>query len=265
VEKIMSKYILIKIGGTAAEKSELVSGLTEDIKTLKEEEGYKCLLVHGGGKEVSSLTKKFGIEPVFKDGIRMTSQEEMQYVDMVLAGKVNKNLVRIFQNAGLNAVGLSGCDGAVFTGKSISPDNHTGSITDVKPEILKLLMDNNYFPVLSSVSMNMNGMSLNINADSAAFSIAQGLNAHALVFLSDIPGILKNGEVIPELTADNIQKEIETGVISGGMIPKVQASLNALSRGIDEIVIGEFDRIGSLCELMKGNKGTIIIKKSKKN
>jgi acetylglutamate kinase len=232
------------------------------MKTLTEKEGYKFLLVHGGGGEVSILTKKFGLEPVFKDGIRMTSQEEMQYVDMILAGKVNKNLVRIFQNSGLNAVGLSGCDGAVFTGKSISPGNHTGNITNVKPEILRLFLENNYFPVISSVSMDMNGTGLNINADTAAFAIAEILDAFALVFLSDIPGILKDNEVIRELTQDNIQKEIENGVISGGMIPKVQASLNALSRGINEIVIGEFDRIGSLCELMKGNKGTMIIKKS---
>lgn len=257
----MKKYVVIKLGGKAAEKSELVSELAEDIMTLQEKDNYKCLLVHGGGKEVSNLTKKFGLEPVFKNGIRMTSVEEMQYVDMVLAGKVNKNLVRIFQGRGLNAVGLSGCDGKIFTAKSISPNNHTGSITDVKPELLKLLTDNNYFPVISSVSMDMNNLSLNINADSAAFSIAEYLGAYAMVFLSDIPGILKNGNVIPELTISDVQTELDCGTISGGMIPKVEASLNALSKGINEIVIGEFDRIGSLCELMKGKKGTVIINK----
>lgn len=257
----IEKYIVIKIGGKAAEKLELVAGLAADIKNLNIEDGYKCLLVHGGGKEVSSLTKKFGIEPVFKDGIRMTSKDEMQYVDMVLAGKVNKQLVRTFQKAGLNAIGLSGCDGKVFTGISISKNNQTGNITDVDPELLKLLLSNNYFPVISSVSMDDKGNGLNINADSAALSIAESINAFALVFFSDIPGILKNGEVIPSLTPEGVIAEIESGTIVGGMIPKVQASVNALANGINEIVIGEFDRVGSLRELMKGNKGTTIIKK----
>ena len=257
----IEKYIVIKIGGKAAEKLEQVEGLAEDIKTLNIKEGYKCLLIHGGGKEVSSLTKKFGIEPVFKDGIRMTSKNEMQYVDMVLAGKVNKQLVRVFQDKGINAVGLSGCDGKIFTGKSISKDNQTGDIIDVNTKLLELLLRNNYLPVISSVSMDKSGNGLNINADSAALSVAESLKAFALVFFSDIPGILKNGEVISSLTTEEVTAEIEAGTISGGMIPKVQASVNALANGINEIVIGEFNRVGSLRELMKGNKGTTIIKK----
>jgi acetylglutamate kinase len=263
-DKLMSieKYIVIKIGGKAAEKLELVSELADDIKNLNIKQGYKCLLVHGGGKEVSAVTKKFGIEPVFNNGIRMTSKEEMQYVDMVLAGKVNKRLVRIFQAAGLNAVGLSGCDGKVFTGISMSPDNRTGDITAVDTKLLMLLLGSDYFPVISSVSMDIKGSSLNINADTAALSIAESIKAFALVFLSDIPGILKNGEVIPGLTPAEAEEEIKAGAISGGMIPKVQASVKALSNGINEIVIGEFNRSGSLRELMKGKKGTTIIKKS---
>ncbi len=257
----IEKYLVIKIGGKAAGKLKQVTDLAKDIKTLQETEQYKCLLIHGGGKEVSSLTKKFGIEPVFKDGIRMTSREEMQYIDMVLAGKVNKQLVRVFQDSGINAVGLSGCDGKIFTGKSISKDNQTGDITDVDAKLLELLLENGYLPVISSVSMDDNGNGLNINADSAALSIAESIKAFALVFFSDIPGILKSGEVIPSLTPEEVKVEIEAGTISGGMIPKVQASVNALANGINEIVIGEFNRVGSLRELMKGKKGTTIRKK----
>ena len=192
----------------------------------------------------------------------MTSREEMKYVDMVLAGKVNKQLVRIFQNKGINAVGLSGCDGKIFTGKNISKDNQTGDITDVDARLLKILLSNDYFPVISSVSMDNKGNGLNINADSAALSIAENIKAFALIFFSDIPGILKNGKVIPSLTPKEISAEIESGTISGGMIPKVQASVNALDNGINEIVIGEYSRVGSLGELMKGKKGTTIIKKN---
>ena len=260
--------ILIKIGGRAASAETALLDLVREMISLRGE--YDFILVHGGGAEVSRVTKIFGLEPVFKDGIRMTSEAEMEIVDMVLAGKMNKGLVRLFQRNGMKAVGLSGSDGGLFTGKSLGsvssggqdPEsrrgNRTGKIDRVNPEILGLLTAAGYLPVLASTSMDEEGAGLNINADEAALAVAQAMKADGLVFLSDIPGILKDGEVLKSLEEKQALKEIEAGVISGGMIPKVKSSLEALHGGVRSVIIGEFLAFGDLALLLGRKRGTTI-------
>ena len=186
---------VIKIGGELAGSAGELQELAADLAV---ERGW--VLVHGGGAEVSQLARRFGVEPRFVDGVRQTSAEEMDYVDMALSGQINKRLVRLFQSAGLNAVGLSGSDGRIFTGRPVAPGSRTGDVAAVEPALLLSLLGGGWFPVLCSTSMGDDGLGLNINADSAALAVAAALRARTLVFLSDIPGVLKDGKVIERLT-----------------------------------------------------------------
>jgi acetylglutamate kinase len=250
--------IVVKIGGRAAAAGEALKDLAADIAGLRE--SFRFFLVHGGGAEVSRVTKIFGLQPVFKDGVRQTSPAEMEIVDMALAGKMNKGIVRVFETLGVPAVGLSGCDGGFFTGRSIDPaaGSRTGRVTRVKPEAALLLAGAGYVPVIASTSMDERGEALNINADEAAHEIARCLRAKALVYLSDIPGILKDGRLVVRLNAGEAEKEIAAGVITGGMIPKVRSALEALGGGVGSVVIGEFTRRGDLGRLLSRESGTTI-------
>jgi acetylglutamate kinase len=255
--------IVVKIGGKAAELRDSLAALCGEILALSRDNRF--LLVHGGGAEVSALSRKLGVEPVFLDGVRQTSEQEMDIVDMVLAGKVNKQMVRLLRAKGLDAVGLSGSDGGIFTGRSLGDSEaqartRTGEVTSVDERLLTLLLDNGFLPVLCSSSMDSTGMGLNINADAAAFSIASRLAASALVFLSDIPGILSGGSVTQAISAQEAKDLIARGVISGGMIPKVTAALTAIDNGVKKVIIGHYDGAGSLGRLLEGKQGTRLWK-----
>jgi acetylglutamate kinase len=250
--------VVVKIGGRAAAARPALKDLIQDIADLKE--SFRFFLVHGGGAEVSRVTKIFGLEPVFKDGIRQTSPAEMEIVDMTLAGKVNKALVRMCESLGVAAVGLCGCDGHFFTGRSIDPaaGNRTGFITHVEPGPVLVLAGAGYVPVIASTSMDMEGEGLNINADQAAREIALSVRAKALVYLSDIPGILKDGKPIRRINSGEAEREIAGGVITGGMIPKVRSALEALKGGVGSVVIGEFVKKGDLARLLGREAGTTL-------
>ncbi|MBN2735709.1 MAG: acetylglutamate kinase [Spirochaetales bacterium] len=253
--------ILIKIGGAMAGQENMILALASDMKKIAE--NYSFIIVHGGGAEVSALSRHFGIEPKFVNGIRMTSSEEMKYVDQMLSGLINKRLVRLFYQEGFNAVGLTGSDGGCFIGEAIglqgSETNHTGKVRRVNPELLNRLLEDGFLPLLASTSMDEKGRPLNINADEAAFPIAMSLRAKSLVFLSDIPGILKDNQVLKTLSVSQAESEIQSGVIQGGMIPKVKSSIEALSGGVGEIIIGQFLKAGDLNSLIAGDAGSRII------
>lgn len=250
---------VIKIGGRAASEKAALLQFLEEMSTLSSR--YRFIIVHGGGAEVTKVTAKFGLTPVFKDGIRMTSPEEMDIVDMVLAGKMNKYIVRMCGRY-MPAAGLSGSDGKLFTGVRLSCENGdttcTGEITKVDPTLLRLLLENGYTPVISSTSMDDEGMALNINADEAALAVAAALPAKHLIFLSDVPGILKEGKVIEKLHRKQVEEEITAGTIAGGMIPKVRSSVQALEGGVGEIIIGRYADVEDLQKLLEGSKGTVI-------
>lgn len=251
------KIICVKIGGRAATETEALKTLIGDMKELSKD--YAFILVHGGGAEVTRVSRAFGIEPEFKNGIRITSREEMDIVEMVLSGKMNKYIVRTFASCGMTAVGLCGADAGLFTGESLSEDTRTGRIQSVQRKILDLLLGASIVPVVSSTSMDSSGDALNINADEAALAIAAEMKADGFLFLSDIDGIMKEGTIIRELSEDRAEREIAAGTIGGGMIPKVRSSISGLKAGIRAIVIGQYKGKGDLSRLLGGEAGTRII------
>jgi acetylglutamate kinase len=256
----MKERIVIKIGGRAAEEERALLALAKEISGLSRD--YHIVLVHGGGSAVSSIQKVYGIEPLFADGKRITAPEEMDIVDMGLAGKMNKYLVRLFRRAGVNGVGLSGCDGALFSGKSFGShegkENRSGSLDQCDPSLVELLWRSGYFPILSSVSYDERGRGININADEAALGVAEALKASRLLFISDIPGILEEGKIIDEMNEEAIKAALEREVITGGMIPKVTSSLEALKRGVSAILITDYRESGDMNAMLQGCKGTKI-------
>ncbi|MCL2793394.1 MAG: acetylglutamate kinase [Spirochaetaceae bacterium] len=254
------KIIVIKTGGKAASEKSAMATLFKEIKELKNK--YNFVFVHGGGAEVTRVSKVFGLEAVFKDGIRLTTPEEMEIVDMVLSGRMNKEIVRLANSCGLASVGLSGSDAMLFTGTpqaEAAEKSLTGKITNVNPIILDLLIKNDYLPVVSSTSMTEDGIALNINADEAALEVASALKADKLFFISDIEGVMKDNCVINILSEKKAEEEIASGIISGGMIPKVKSSISALKKGVGAIIIGEYLKNGDLLASLEAKKGTSII------
>jgi acetylglutamate kinase len=253
--------IILKIGGKAAEDRECLGALCEELRALSRE--HRLALVHGGGAEVTAVSRKLGIEPVFRDGIRQTSPEEMDIVDMVLAGRVNSQLVRLLRACGLDAVGLSGSDGGTFTGEPLGgrgESTRTGEVTRVDVRLMLMLLDAGYIPVFCSTSMDSEGGGLNINADTVAFRLAAQLGAATLVFLSDIPGIISEGKVVQAMSAKDAKSLIERGVINSGMVPKVSASFEAMDKGVKKVIIGKYQSPGSLSRLLGGKEGTRLWK-----
>ncbi|MCP5515210.1 MAG: acetylglutamate kinase [Spirochaetales bacterium] len=251
------KIIVIKTGGKAASGKQEMACLFREMKQL--EGKYSFVFVHGGGAEVTRVSRIFGLEAQFKDGIRLTTPDEMEIVDMVLSGRMNKEIVRLANSCGVISAGLSGSDALLFTGKEAGENTQTGRITEVNPLIIKVLLENSLMPVISSTSMTAGGTALNINADEAALEIASALKAEKLFFISDIPGVMKEGEVINLLTEKQALDEISSGVISGGMIPKVKSSIAALKKGVGSIIIGEYCVKGDLSSILEGKKGTGIV------
>jgi len=252
--------VCIKIGGRVATDEKTLAVFIQELKGLRDDHNF--VLVHGGGAEISRISAVFNIVPVFSNGVRVTRSEEMDIVDMVLAGKVNKQLVRQLYAGGVKAVGLSGVDGPTVIGEAIAPDTQTGRPKRAAPELLSNLLNGRLVPVVAPVSMDENGAPLNINADDVTLAIAAALPAAWLVFISDIPGILKNEKVIAGISPAETEKEITAGVITGGMIPKVRASAGALEDGVKYVVIGGYERKGDLQSLLDGRSGTTIRRNS---
>jgi acetylglutamate kinase len=256
--KLNKPVITIKIGGKSAEDADQLHPFAADLKDLMAD--HYPLIVHGGGAEVSRISKQLGFEPRFHEGIRITMREEMDVVEMILSGKVNRRLVRFFQASGLPAVGLCGADGATFRGRTLGTvdgkETRTGNVAGLDPRLLATLLTAGFLPILSPTSMDEEGVGVNINADSVAFEVACAVHSQSLMFISDIPGVLKDGQVLKNLSRDGVRKEIADGTISGGMIPKATSAVEALARGVGRVIIGQYCGRGSLLALLEGGKGT---------
>lgn len=257
----LPEVVVVKIGGKAAEDRASLMMLCDEMASLSKD--HSLVLVHGGGAEVTAVSRRLGMEAVFKDGVRQTSAEEMDVVDMVLRGKINSQLVRLLRVRGLDAVGLAGSDGGTFTGQSLggrSAATRTGEVTAVDTRLITTLLSAGYFPVLASTSTDADGNGLNVNADTAAFQVAAALNAAALVFLSDIPGVLADGRVVPALSEKEAADLVSRAVIAGGMVPKVSSSFEAMSKGVKKVIIGRYEGPGGLSRLLEGKEGTRLWK-----
>lgn len=255
------KTAVIKIGGLVATDRSVLVALLQEMKEIRD---YLFVLVHGGGKEVTAVSEKFGFAAEFRNGVRITSPGEMDVVDMVLGGKINIDLVRQAGVYGHRAVGLGGSDSRTFVSQVMTvedrPDNRTGKVVQTNPELVMHLLQGGYLPILHSTSTDFKGQGLNVNADEAALEVAAALKAHRLVYISDIPGVLKEGSVIKTIDRARSEAEISSGVISGGMIPKINSSLDGVDRGIEAVVIGGYKTAGDLGSLLNFSAGTAITK-----
>ena len=241
IKKYSGKTVVIKYGGNAMINEELKQQVMEDIALLWLI-GVKVVLVHGGGPEISDTMKKLGKEAVFVDGLRVTDKETVDIVQMVLAGKINKTLVNLIQMKGGHAVGLSGIDGGIIEAKMKNEAlGYVGEITKIRTQPITDLLEKNYIPVISTVASDREGNTYNINGDTAAAYIAGALGAERLIMMTDIAGILKDKDdpstLIPVVTVEEAKKLQDEGVVSGGMIPKVECCIEALEHGVKHVVI----------------------------
>ena len=241
IKKYSGKTVVIKYGGNAMINEELKQQVMEDIALLWLI-GVKVVLVHGGGPEISQTMKRLGKEAVFIDGLRVTDKETVDIVQMVLAGKINKTLVNLIQMKGGHAVGLSGIDGGILEAKVKDERlGFVGEITKVRPQPIQDLLEKNYIPVVSTVASDRMGNTYNINGDTAAAYLAGALGAERLIMMTDIAGILMDKDdpstLIPSITVSEAKKLYDNGIISGGMIPKVDCCIEALEHGVNNVVI----------------------------
>ena len=241
IKKYSGKIVVIKYGGNAMINPQLKEQVMEDIALLWLI-GVKVVLIHGGGPEISETMEKLGKKAVFVDGLRITDKETVDIVQMVLAGKVNKTLVNLIQMKGGHAVGLSGIDGGIIEAKVKNEAlGYVGQITKIRTQPITDLLEKNYIPVISTVASDRHGNVYNINGDTAAAYIAGALEAEHMILMTDIAGILMNKDdpstLIPQITVAQAKTLYESGVISGGMIPKVDCCIEALNHGVNNVII----------------------------
>ena len=243
IQRFNRKIVVIKYGGSAMLDEELKRNVIKDAVLLKLV-GFKPIIVHGGGKEISRWVGKVGMEPKFINGLRVTDKDTMEIAEMVLA-KVNKELVTLVQALGVKAVGISGKDGGLLSCKKKMADGEdigfVGEITKVDPQILYDLLENDFLPIIFPVGYDEEFQTYNINADDAACAIAKAVHAEKLAFLSDIEGVYKDKEdptsLISELHVHEAEAMIGEGYVGGGMIPKLQNCIHAIEEGVNRVHI----------------------------
>ena len=244
IKKFSGITVVIKYGGAALVNEEIKSTIIKDIALMKFV-GFKPVVVHGGGKDINKALERVGIEPQFKDGLRVTDEETMEVVQEVLVGKVNKSLVTELCLQGINAVGVCGKDSGFMKVKKATPNGLdlglVGEVTEVDTTLINTLLDNDFVAVISTVGVDEEGNSYNVNADYAAVAVAGALNAEKLVFITDVAGVMRDvndpNSVISTTNTAEINELIADGTIAGGMIPKVQCCLAGVNAGVKNVHI----------------------------
>ncbi len=264
INKFRDDIIVIKYGGSAQTSEDLKAKFAQDIALLKIV-GMKPVIVHGGGKSITNLLNDLNIDTKFIDGQRVTTKESMRIVEMVLSGEVNKSIVSLLNLHGAKAIGISGKDGNFITAihKDKEKFGYTGIIEDIDPQIVYNILDDNFVPVIAPIASgcSIEHPGFNINADLAASKIAVALNARKVLFLTDTPGVLdKDGKLINVLNIAKTNKLKEDGTISGGMVPKVDACIEALKGGVKKahIIDGRLEHSLLLEILTSSGIGTCI-------
>ena len=243
IQKFNRKVIVVKYGGSAMADEELKRNVIKDVTLLKLV-GFKPIVVHGGGKDISAWLRKVGKQPEFVNGLRVTDAETMEIAEMVL-GKVNKSLVSMVSELGVKAVGISGKDGGLLTvekkyseGKDIG---FVGKITNVDTKILNDLLEKDFLPIISPIGLDCNFDTYNINADDAACAIAKAMSADKLAFLTDVEGVYRDPQdpetFISRLTVSEVDELIDNGYIGGGMLPKLKNCTDAIKSGVNRVHI----------------------------
>lgn len=255
--------VVIKFGGHAMTNTDLCRAFAQGLARLQQ--SMRLVVVHGGGPQISSLLKRLCIESHFEKGLRVTDAATMEVVEMVLCGQVNKDVVTLFQQQGAACVGISGKDAQLLQARTFDPTlGFVGEVHSVQPRVLQVLLDNGYMPVVAPVALDSSdaaGQSLNINADTAAGAIAGALAADYFVLVSDVPGVLDADKtLLPRLNRTRIATLTESGVICGGMIPKVESCLYALNQGCRRALILNGEVEGSLEKYLQEHAplGTVI-------
>ena len=243
IQRFNRKIIVVKYGGSAMIDKELKKHVIQDVTLLKLV-GFKPIIVHGGGKEISRWVEKTGMQPEFVNGLRKTDAATMEIAEMVL-NKVNKSLVQMVEELGVNAIGISGKDGGLLRVEKKYSDGqdigYVGEITEVNPKILEDLLERDFLPIVCPIGMDANYETYNINADDAACAIAQAVQAEKLAFLTDIEGVYKDSAdkstLISELTVSEARELIADGFIGGGMLPKLNNCMEAIEKGVSRVHI----------------------------
>lgn len=241
IKRYNGEIVVVKYGGNAMINEQLKQQVMEDIVLLWLI-GVKVVLVHGGGPEINDLMDRLGKKPEFVDGLRVTDKETVDIVQMVLAGKVNKTLVNLLEMKGGKAMGISGMDGCLIEAEVKDERlGYVGRVTNVNIEPITDLLEKGYIPVVSTIGCDKEGNAYNINGDTAAAYIAGALGAERLIMMTDIDGILRDrhdpSTLIPEVTIKDIEVLCDEGVISGGMIPKVDCCVEAIHKGVKNVII----------------------------
>ncbi|MCD8357939.1 MAG: acetylglutamate kinase [Oscillospiraceae bacterium] len=241
IKRYRGEVVVVKYGGNAMINEERKQQVMEDIVLLWLI-GVRVVLLHGGGPEINEMMDRLGKKPEFVNGLRVTDRETMDIVQMILAGKVNKTLVNLLEMKGGRAVGLSGIDDRLIEAKPKDPAlGYVGEITGINIVPIADLLDKGYIPVISTIGCDAEGNTYNINGDTAAACIAGTLRAKRLIMMTDIAGILRNpadlATLIPEVTVDEAEQLYRDGVISGGMIPKVECCIEAIRQGVKKVII----------------------------
>lgn len=260
-QKLADKTIVLKYGGHAMDSPELRESFFDDLKQLIHD-GFKFVIVHGGGPQINNLLQRLEIKSNFVNGLRITDNATLEVVEMALCGKVNKMVVRMIMKSGLNAAGISGEDGKLLLARQKNIDlGLVGEICEVNPEILQILLAGDFVPVVAPLALDDEGNVLNVNADTAAGAIAGALGAKYFILISDVPGVLdENGNLYSHLSSANIEELCKKNIINGGMIPKVEACLEAIRKGTNKAMILDGRMANSLRNflLKKSMPGTEI-------
>lgn len=244
IKEFNGKVFVIKYGGSAMTDESIKESVIEDIVLMKLV-GIKPIIIHGGGNEISSMLNRVGIESKFINGLRVTDDETMEIAEMILSGKVNKSIVQLIQNHDINAVGISGKDGKTLKVKkkvvTEGDIGYVGEIAQVNTALITSLLLNDFIPVIAPIGTDEKGQTYNINADYAASAIAGALKAEKLFFLTDVEGVLDDvddkNSLISKIRVNEVDHYIDEGIISGGMIPKVQCCVEGIHKGVENVHI----------------------------
>ena len=264
LQEYNDKVVVVKYGGNAMTNETLKQAVMQDIVLLSLV-GIKVVLVHGGGPEINAMLKKINKPSEFVNGLRYTDEETIDIVQMVLAGKVNKDLVQLLQHAGGRAIGLCGLDGQLIQAEQLNPElGYVGEISAINPEVINTALNNGYIPVISTVATGKNGEVYNINADTAAARIAADMKAANLILLTDIKGLLEDKDdentLIRAIGVSEVPYLKKQGIVSGGMIPKIDCCVEAVRRGVKQtsIIDGRIPHSILLELLTDAGAGTMI-------